>query len=386
MFDDFQDMDEGQEGEALGSYTPEEPEGLAPPRQSSLCLGHEPVEESLLSLINSGAMPHALIFSGAIGIGKSTLAFRLARYLLKHGTTDNTQDSLFGEPHLEATSLDIPTDDPIFSQVSSGGHPDLLTIERPMDVKKGVQKDHLNVAEARKVAPFLRMTAADGGWRVVVIDDADTMNRNAQNALLKILEEPPANAILILITHRLGSMIPTIRSRCRTLHFYSLEKETLTALMKKEIGTSLPSFEQEILASMSEGSIGLAQKIIESGGLETAQKILTLFERWPNFNWVDIHHLCETAARPTQAETFKNIEKTFLWITENLVFSKAKGKGALSAPLHNDIFTKMLNHYSLEETLKICENLKEHFRQAHHSNLDKKQAVLGAFNILSTPS
>jgi DNA polymerase-3 subunit delta' len=172
MFDDFQDMDEVEQGFASSYESDEalgEPEGLVEPRHSNFFVGHESAQERLLSLINSGAMPHAMIFSGTQGIGKSTLAFRLARTLLKHGTPDSNQDSLFGDAApADITSLSIDADDPVFSKVAAGGHPDLLTIE-PLEGKKS-----LDVNTARKVAPFLRMTSADGGWRVVIVDDADT--------------------------------------------------------------------------------------------------------------------------------------------------------------------------------------------------------------------
>lgn len=384
MFDDFQDMDDEQADEAFAAYTPPEPDGLEPPRASNFFIDHQDVEKTLLDLINSNAIPHALIFSGPMGIGKSTLAFRLARHLFKIGTVDSAQDSLFGDAApAESTSLDINKDDPIFSKVASGGHPDLLTLERPMDAKKGIRKNNLDVTTARKVAPFLRMTSADGGWRVVIIDDADTMNRNAQNALLKILEEPPANAILILITHRLGAMIPTIRSRCRVLNFEPLKAENLKTLMEKEVGNTLGATEQQILSSMANGSIGAAQKIIETGGIETAQTILELFERWPNFNWVDIHHLAENAGRAGKDNIFKNIEATFLWIADSIVFAKARNQQTLEAPLNQDIFTKIIAETSLQQWLNISEKLTAHFAQARFANLDKKQAVLAAFNIIT---
>ena len=107
MFDDFQDMDEeiGSDGFAA-SYEPDEPEGLVAPRLSNFFVGHEDCQNKLIDLINSGAMPHALILAGPQGISKSTFAFRAARCLFKNGTTDSDQDSLFGgDAPAEVTSL-----------------------------------------------------------------------------------------------------------------------------------------------------------------------------------------------------------------------------------------------------------------------------------------
>lgn len=383
MFDDFQDLGEGQEGDSFAAYEPDEPEGLADPRHSHFFVGHQQIEEDLLHLINSGAMPHAIIFSGAQGIGKATMAFRLARCLLKNGIADASQDSLFGDAPEELTSLDVNPSDPVFLKVASGGHPDFLTIERPMDAKKGTQKNNVDVDTARKVAPFLRMTSSEGGWRVVVIDDADTMNRNAQNALLKILEEPPKNALLILVCHRLRAMIPTIRSRCRVMNFHPLKQDELADLMSREVGATLSDKDKNILNFLSQGSIGRGQKLIGSGGLEMADKVLALIEGWPNFNWVDIHHLADQCGRAGQDANFSNVESTFNAVFEALVFAKAGGQESLFVPLTHDVYMNIMESHSLEDLTEICDKLREHFRQAHFSNLDKRQAVLEAFNIIN---
>ncbi len=382
MFDDFQDIDENVSVD-LSGYDIDEPEGLSQPRDSILCLGHDDAEQTLLQLINSGAMPHALIFSGLHGVGKSTFAFKLARYLLKHGTADSAQDSLFGDAPLEAMNLDVAKYDPVFSRVSSGGHPDFLYIERPIDTK-GVQKNALDVDTARKVAPFLRKTASEGGWRIVLVDDADTMNRNAQNALLKILEEPPSNALLILVTHRLGAMIPTIRSRCRVVSFDPLEKEPLEQLMGLAVGGEVSARERKILTALAGGSMGAVQKIIDAGGFDTIQMTLDILQGWENWDWVEIHHLADSISRAGQGDLFKNVETIMCWVVTQMVFAKAKKHAQLEDPLDNEAFTALLHHYSLEDWVKICDNLKEHFAQAHFANLDKKQAVLGAFNIIKT--
>lgn len=383
MFDDFQNLDEDQGDAAFASYEPDEPEGLEKPRHSNFFVGHEDNEKTLVDLVNSGAMPHAIIFSGTQGIGKSTAAFRLVRCLLKHGTQDQAQDGLFGDAPAEITSLNVASDDPVFTKVASGGHPDLLTLEYSLDPKKLGKKRDIDVYTARKVAPFLRMTAADGGWRVVIIDNADTMNRNAQNALLKILEEPPSNALLVLICHRLGAMIPTIRSRCRVLHFNPLLEEDLAALMVREVGATLSDRDKKILSFLGQGSIGRAQKLIETGGIETADKVLALLEGWPNFNWVDVHHLADQCGRLGKESNFLNVENTMNAIFEVLVFAKARGEESLSEPLNNDVYSKMLERYSLQDLTEICDQLKEHFRQARYSNLDKRQGVLGVFNIIT---
>ena len=378
------DIEDDQAEEEFGTYEPEEPEGLKPARESSFFLGHDAQEKEMLDLINSGAMPHALILNGPEGVGKATFAFRLARYLLKYGIPCSAQDSLFGDVPVNAETLDIAVDDPVFAKVASGGHPDLLTIERQLDPRTGALKGNLDVETARKVAPFLRMTSADGGWRVVIVDDADLMNRNAQNALLKILEEPPANSILILVTHRLGAMIPTIRSRCRTLHFQTLEGDVLAQLLEREVGQMLSLDERELLSSLTSGSIGVARRIVESEGLELIRNLVDMWQDWPKMNWVEIHNLSSQLGRGKSAESmFDNIERFFLWLAQSMVFSKAKSE-KLPAPFQSSsAFQDMLESEDLVCWTQKYDALHEHFARARRSNLDKKETALEAFMILS---
>lgn len=371
MFEDLLDNNFEEE------YAP--PEGLADPRASDQWFGHEGLEENILKQINSGSLPHALILSGPKGTGKCTFAFRIARTLFKAGIIDPCQDSLFGDAPAEINSMDISRDDPIFSRVQSGGHPDLLYVGRTLDEKKGKMQDIVNVDSIRKVTPFLRMTSSSGGWRVVILDDADTMNRNAQNAILKILEEPPANTLLILVCHRIWAMIPTIRSRCRTLTMGRLAEGDMEALLQKA-APSLLDKERAVLISMAEGSIGRAIQLVEEGGLETLDDILAILNDWESWDWPYIHRLSNALSR--KDESYKAFARILEWIVSSIVFAKAKGETSLVAPLNSSALQNMMGHYSLEEWVEICDKLKAHFMTFQAANLDKRQAVLGAFTIL----
>src|SRR5204863_3643546 len=190
------------------------PEPAAPPpRANPDLLGHEAAEAELRRLFDSGRMPHALLLSGPRGIGKATLAFRLARFVLASGGGEGPPGGLFGEPG--ASGLAIAPDSGTFRRVASGGHADLLTVERAYDPRRRRLRGEIIVGNAREIGTFLRLTPAEGGWRVVVVDGADEMNRAAANALLKILEEPPRRTLLLLVAHSPGRLLPTIRSRCR---------------------------------------------------------------------------------------------------------------------------------------------------------------------------
>jgi len=170
-----------------------------PPRANPDLLGHQAAETELRRLFDSGRMPHALLLSGPRGIGKATLAFRLARFALAQGAGEEAGPSLFGEDG--GAGLAIPSDSGVFRRIASGGHADLLTVERAYDPRRRRMRGEIVVGDTREISTFLRLTPAEGGWRVVIVDGADEMNRNAANALLKILEEPPQRALLLLIAH-----------------------------------------------------------------------------------------------------------------------------------------------------------------------------------------
>lgn len=385
MFDDFDDdlMDDADGFDASSTTSPAGGEGLEEPRQMNVCYGHEDVEKQLCDLINSGHMPHALIFAGPEGIGKATMAFRLAKALLKRGVDDDSSSGggLFGEalPPLKTETLDVDQEDQVSRMVAAAGHPDLLTVEREFDEKKGRFKGSLGIEPVRRIAPFMRMTASFGGWRIAIIDDADTMTNEAQNAILKILEEPPANALMIVVCHRPGMMISTIRSRCRMIHFGELPLASFSQILKKA-ERSLGDADIQILYAITGGSAGQAVRLLEEGGLEVVYKVSGLLAQWPTWDWYQIHNLAENLSKPGQEDSYKSFTEIFLWAVESLLKARVK-QDALPQVLAQAEIVSMANNYSVESWLEIISQLKEHFQTAEYSNLDKRQAILGAFNI-----
>jgi len=357
--------------------------GLKEPRSNPLLFGHVKAEAHLLDLIHHDHMPHGLVISGPQGIGKSTLAFRLARFLLARPIADINQDALFDDaPAAPMQTLALDPDAPDFRRVASGGHPDLLTIERGIDTT-GKLKSTLDVAQLRKVAPFLRKTASSGGWRVVVIDDADMMNRNAQNALLKILEEPPAHTVLILVTHKMGALIPTIRSRTQVLNLQAppiTDFQKILALKGHHFGDR----ELAALYELSGGAVGKALQLIEQGGLDLMERIIGVFQNYPRFDNSQIHTLAADMGRKGQEAAFENFCEILSWIASQLLFAKARGRDFDAGPMNQDIFKTMLTQSSLEQLIEICENLKDHFTQVSRANLEKRFAVLAAFEVFKT--
>ena len=350
-------MDLFGEAETVEKVTPNPTEtsdtAFSHPREMDILIGHENTQKELLELLNTGKIPHGLILSGLKGIGKATLAYRLARFLLKTGQTDPNQDKLFEAEQSKHSTLELNKDDPIFSRVASGGHPDLLTLERQYDPTKNKTAETLAVSELRRVEPFLRMTSSNGGWRIVIIDDADTMNRNAQNALLKILEEPPPKTLIILITHRLGALIPTIRSRARTLNMKEIGIDAMTQLIRLK-NEPLSQMQITKLIDMAEGSFGKLCNLIDENGVEALTTISELLE---NGSWAKIHTLADQTARAGQEQHYKNISSTLIWLMRKLTFLKARGEKSLPQYLETTTLAGILQTTSLKKLIETADAL-----------------------------
>ncbi len=346
-----------------------------PAKESSVFFSDQNLDESFIASLSKDTLPHAIILSGPKGIGKATFAYRLARFLFKYGKQETDANSLFGDaaPIEYPKTMDMNADDPVFRRIVSGGYPDFMALE-PLEDKKG-----LDVAQIRKVAPFLRRTASeDGGWRIVLVDDADTMNRSAQNALLKILEEPPARAMLILVTHNIGAFLPTIRSRCRLLDIDPPNFELFLSLLQRQ-NPDISSNEAFLLYEYSSGSIGKALQFIDFQGLETFNELITHLSSFPEPDFEKIHFFCEQFGKSGKEQIWRNFSDLIQWIFQTLALSKARNKDLITqlSPL-----STMNNLWSLEEQLEICQMLESKLHRADFANLDKKQTALEIFMLL----
>src|SRR4030081_2254143 len=180
-----------------------------PPRETTALSGHGEAETALLDAYRSGRIPHAWLIGGTLGIGKATLAYRMARFVLAH------RDPL--APDVEdAKTLSVDPSHPVARHVAAGAHGGLLTLERTLN-DKGVMRTVITVDETRETISFFGSTAAVEGWRVCIVDTVDELNANAANALLKVLEEPPRQSLFLLVSHAPARVLPTIQSRCRKL-------------------------------------------------------------------------------------------------------------------------------------------------------------------------
>ncbi|HUN48570.1 MAG TPA: DNA polymerase III subunit delta' [Stellaceae bacterium] len=363
--DDFESEDES--GEAAAAAIPA-------PREQTALIGHEAAEATLLQAFQANRLPQGLLITGPHGIGKATLAYRFARFLLAQAAEPGA-GGLFAPA--APSSLALAPEHPVFRRVASSGHADLLTIERGIDPKRKRARSEIVVEDVRATGAFLRLTPAEGGWRIVVIDTADEMNRNAANALLKILEEPPARAILILVSDNPGRLLPTIRSRCRRLPLRPLPDATVAELIGR-YRPDLSARDRGTLSDLAEGSIGRALELVEEGGIKTHRDLLQLLAQLPDLDGVALHAFADKVARWGNDDGYRVFTELMPATLARAIASAAAGaRPGAEAPL-----AKLLARRGLDRWVEVWDKITHLFAQADAVNLDRKQVVLNAFFAL----
>lgn len=352
--------------------------GLPPPREAVDLLGHADAERALLQAVRADRLPGAWLFGGPSGVGKATLAFRFARFVLAGGgaaggatVADDDRDGTEG-------ALYLAPDHPVFRRVAAGGHADLLVLERPFVNDQGRETRDLNVSMARRIAPFLRLTPAEGGWRFVIIDEAHTMTVNAANAILKILEEPPPRALIVLISDKPGALLPTIRSRCRQLDIGPLpEPVVLDALARA--APDADDGDRKIAARLADGSLGRAIAVLEGDGPGLCREIVDLLGTLPKLDPVAAHDMADRLSPAAAEPAYRLATGLLVWWLGRLVRSLARG--ALPpeiVPGETRIMRRLAGLGGLDRWLAVWDNTARLFAQADSANLDRKHVVLHA--------
>ena len=279
-------------------------EGAPHPRETQMLYGQTKAEQEFLTAFNAGHLHHAWLITGPQGIGKATLAWRMARFLLTQPVKADEGGGLFGEELTPPTpeNLDVDEFHPVAARITALSEPRLKLLRRAWDDKKDKHKTVITIDEVRVLKNFLMMSAADGGRRVVIVDSADEMNTSASNALLKLLEEPPADVTLLLISHQPSALLPTIRSRCQTLRLHPLNPADMAKTLSAT-GTEIPA-STEALATLAVGSAGTALRLLNLGGMEAYHNIVSLFGTCPNIDRQALLRLAESAAGVKNVDHF----------------------------------------------------------------------------------
>src|SRR5438105_279350 len=353
-------------------------ESAAPsPRGNPDLIGHEAAEQALRRLFEAGRLPHALLLSGPRGIGKATLAFRLARFVLANGAEEGSllaPSARIAEDH---GGLAIAPESGVFHRVEAGGHADLLTVERAYDPRRRRLRSEIVVDDAREIAAFLRLTPAEGGWRVVIVDGADEMNRNAANSLLKILEEPPRRTLLLLVAHSPGRLLPTIRSRCRRLMLAPLPRDIVGDLLAR-YRPGLAEAEATAVTALAGGSIGRALDLTVAGGVELYRSVLALLSRDQGIDPAALHGFADRLARPDAEEAYRAVEDLVGQLLARLAIGAARGVDEVSDQ-ESALLRRLGGRVPAAGWAALRDEIGQSFARTDALNLDRKQTILGAF-------
>jgi DNA polymerase III subunit delta' len=327
-------------------------------RETTLLFGHAQAEHALLDAYKSGRVPHAWLIGGPPGIGKATLAYRFARFVLAH--PEPTQPDV-----QQAVSLAVADDDPVSRRIAAQAQGDLMVLERLVNEQTGKLYTVIRVEDVRRAVPFFGSTAAEGGWRICIVDSADELQHpQGSNALLKILEEPPPRALLLLTSDAPGRLLPTIRSRCRRLDLRPLDAADVARAVAA--ATGCPAHDEAVkeAAAAAEGSVARAINLLDEDALALRQRVLELFAQLPDPDARALHALGDALGGndPQSLATFMDLVN-----------------GWLSRQLDRD--TKKLSQ--LARTAEVWEKVNTAARDVDTYNLERKPFVFSVFAQLA---
>lgn len=324
-------------------------ENVPAPEARSTLTGHDEAERLLRARLDRGALSHGWIVAGPKGLGKATLAYRLARALLD-------PSALTG-----AAGLSVEPDSRVFRLVAGRAHPDLFIAQREWDEKKSRYESEISVEKIRNLTNFLNVTASYGGWRVAIVDAADDMNRNAANALLKALEEPPADTLIILVAHAPGRLLATIQSRCRRLVLRPVAEATITRFLEEE--GAADGEDARMIAAAARGLPGRAIRLAEHDGVDAVACAESFFiAATGDGDFAGVAAALTGAANDAKWELFSEIVLESL---SDAARSRARGEEA-KAPLADASVDRLLDAWEKLTTLSA---------RGDALNLDRGQLV-----------
>jgi len=311
---------------------PDRAEGAPHPRETRHLFGQGAAEAAFLDAHATGRLHHAWMLTGPRGVGKATLAWRIARFLL--AAQETQEDGLFGAPPPPA-SLDVDPDHPVARRMLALSEPGLFLLrrggqgtterEREKAFAEGRFSNDIRVHDVRELGRFIHFSAADGGRRVVIVDAADELNTQAANALLKMLEEPPARTVMLLVAHQPSGLLPTIRSRCRMLRLVPLEPGDMASALD-QAGIA-PGDDPAVLAELAAGSVGAAVRLVTLDGAALYAEIVALMQGLPRLDRARALRLAEAAAQ-RGAETRRDL----LFSLIDLFLARLARTGATGTP------------------------------------------------------
>lgn len=350
-------------------------ENFPHPRDNAHLRGLEAAEQVLFDAFMSGKMHHGWIISGQKGIGKASLAYKFAQFILEYKTPEAAKAA--GVEGL------MPNHDAISAQqVRARSHPSLFVLKRAYNDKTKKYGQNINIENVRKAEQFLNKTVEKNGWRVVIIDSADDFNLNSANALLKSLEEPPKNTIFLIISSLPAKLLPTIRSRCRMLKLPDLDDGTIGELLQF-YNVELNPDERDIILFLGQGSFARALEVIDVEGLEIYKKMVALLYQTPRISRDDIHKFGGELALKAVESKYIFFTEQYLAILSRLIKFISLGSEAdkhFALPnVEIKLFNHLSAHFTLDALFSLWESSEQKFRINTAFNMDKKQTIITEF-------
>jgi DNA polymerase III subunit delta' len=330
------------------------------PRETTALFGHREAEQSLLNAYRSGRIPHAWLIGGAQGIGKATLAYRMARFVLAH------RDALADDVQ-RAETLQIDPSDPVARHVAAGAHGGLLTLERSLN-DKGVMRTVITVDETRETISFFGSTAAVEGWRICIVDTVDELNPNAANALLKVLEEPPRQSLFLLISHAPARILPTIQSRCRKLALRPLATEDVIRAAAQAANRSTDDPALAEAAAAADGSVARALTLLGGDAIKLHQRTAALLDTLPQVDPRELHALGDALGGSDRVALAAFIDSIDRWVSQRLRADDANANANLPR---------------LARLAEVWEKINRAARDTESYNLERKPLVFSVFGMLA---
>jgi DNA polymerase-3 subunit delta' len=342
-------------------------EGFPHPRETKELYGHAGAERMLAEALAGGRLHHAWLLTGPQGIGKATLAYRFARAAL---ALPEERDAL-------GQSLAVAETTTAARQVKALSHPGLLLIRRPYDVKAKRFATNIPVDEVRRLRSFLAHRAAGDGWRVVIVDEANELNVNAANALLKSLEEPPTRTVFLLVSSAPGRLLPTIRSRTRTLALAPLTERDLrrAAVQALTVAEMTPPTEGQWapLERLADGSAGRLLSLLGSGGIEQEARVTKLLSLLPKVDWRAVHALSDELQPIAAQPRFELFFELLLDALSRLIRAAATGEGG---PDDKALAARLMGEARLASFAALWERIAREKADTLALNLDRKSLIL----------
>ncbi|MGA3303915.1 MAG: DNA polymerase III subunit delta' [Methylovirgula sp.] len=357
-------MNKGEDGRGQADSPTETDryEDAPHPRETLSLVGHEEAEQALLEAHRDGRLPQAIILGGQAGIGKATLAWRLARFVLAYPNPTSPAVQ-------KATSLDVPADHPVTHRLSALSHGDVFLLRREWNEKTKRPFTEIRADDVRQAIHLFQQAAGAGGYRVCIVDSAEDLNRSGANALLKLIEEPPPRSLFLIVAHRPGRVMATLRSRCRLMLLKPLGAAEIAAIVKS-LGSPWSEHdlgEIQVAAARAHGSVPGALRLLGERGLELDRDITRLLADLPTIDWRAVHEFADQiAGREGTADYEMFLAAIVDWIDERLRSEAGRGARRL-APL-----------------AEVWEKAAEAARETEVLNLDRRPFILSLFAELAT--